>query len=116
MEIVEQEWNKLVRDRVPDWIKSHGGVVETRILEDDTEFDALLRVKDCEEGEEIKEAEDREHLIEEIVDQYAVLDALKSLHGVTDEEIKTKRIQKRLERGEYEKRIFLIRTRGEKYA
>ncbi len=114
MEILTQSWNKLVRDKVPDFIRSHGGIAETRVVEDNEEFDKLLREKDCEKGHGIKEAKDRDSLIEVIVDRYAVLDAIKSLHGITEEEVRAKRTMKNFEKGEYDKRVFLARTEGQK--
>lgn len=100
--------NKLVRDGIPGIIAQHGGKSETRIAEDDKEYDTLLRAKLLEEAEEIAETTTREALLEELADLNSVRDALCTLYNISVEELLVQQRKKDNENGKFEKRILLI--------
>ena len=112
MKVQTAEWNKIVRDNIPEIIKESGGIVETRVVGDNAEFDQLIRQKLAEEVVEIQQS-DAEHLLEEIGDLETVVDTLLQIHGFTRVELKTQQDEKDKKRGKFIKRIFLIRTKGE---
>lgn len=71
---------KLVRDRIPELIRSKGGVPETRVL-DDHEFRAELRKKFQEELDEYLTAETSAKQLEEMADIFEVITALNEAEG-----------------------------------
>ncbi len=96
------KYDKLVRDKVPEVIRSKGGKCTTRIA-DEREFQEKLRWKLREEVEEFIEAQNEE----ELADLLEVIDAIiefKKLDRKKTELIKSKKAE---ERGRFEKRIIL---------
>ena len=101
---VKKQYNKLVRDKIPDYLKRKGISFEERIASDE-EYRIELFKKLQEEIKEFSEAND----IEELADILEVIDAIKKLpefDNVT--EVKNKKFK---EKGGFEKRIIL---KGEK--
>ena len=74
----------------------------------DTDFETRLRQKAIEEATELSEAEDDDHLLEEIADVREILDELQKLKGFTDEQVKTVQDQKREKRGGFSKRLLML--------
>lgn len=101
-----REFNKLVRDKIPEIIEANGETPHFHIIEDDDEYlDALLE-KDVEEGKEL--AQDTN--LEELADKLEVIYAIAKTRGFTPEQIEQARAQKAAKRGGFEKRIFLEST------
>jgi predicted house-cleaning noncanonical NTP pyrophosphatase (MazG superfamily) len=100
--------NKLVRDKIPEIIKSQGKKCETSILSDSTYKEALLE-KLLEEVDEIKEASDKEHKTEEIADLLEVLYTYMDVLDISMEDVEKLRQKKRKKRGGFLKKIFLVR-------
>jgi predicted house-cleaning noncanonical NTP pyrophosphatase (MazG superfamily) len=73
---------KLVRDKIPDLIRSSGGTPSIRVAENQ-ELDYFIRLKVQEEANELFESGDNE----EIVDLLEIIDALLMLRGFSREEI-----------------------------
>jgi predicted house-cleaning noncanonical NTP pyrophosphatase (MazG superfamily) len=69
------EYNKLIRDRIPEIIESTGKAFEVTVMSTQ-EFQDALKVKLLEEASEAKEASSRKDLIKELSDIYEVIDAL----------------------------------------
>lgn len=101
--------NKLWRDKVVTAIQSQGSVLEMRRL-DDHEFDEKLRLKLLEECEEVQAAHTQQELIEELADVYEVIDALCALHGTQSAEVREAQRLKRLEKGGFDKRLFVSKA------
>lgn len=104
---VENEYPKLIRDRIPEIIEANGrkAVVETL---DETGYDQYLRKKLIEEATELAEAQTSEHLGEEAADLLEVAEALLKLHGFTDlSTIAPIREQKNNVRGAFTKRLLM---------
>lgn len=99
------EYNKLVRDNIPNIILDSGRQCSTEVMQLD-EFIQALRSKLVEEAQEIYIAP-VEKLVDELADLYEVIDCIVSVYGINKSFIFEKQEQKRAERGGYEKRIRL---------
>lgn len=95
-------YNKLVRDRVLEIIRSKGGNAKSHVA-DDTEYWQKLKEKLLEEAQEFCTDENPS----EIADIQEVLLAIIEHKQFTKEEIERIRQQKWKERGGFEKRIIL---------
>lgn len=96
------KYNKLVRDKIPEYIIKKGGTPITHIAED-AEYWQKLKEKLLEEIEEFRTDESAE----EIADVLEVIDAIidyKKIDRSELEEIKNKKAE---ERGRFNERIIL---------
>lgn len=93
---------KLVRDKIPEIIKSSGKKPATRIA-DEQEYLKLLLNKLQEEVEEFRESLSKE----ELADVYEVIDAIISNLNWDHNEIKQIQKEKREKRGGFSKKIIL---------
>lgn len=98
-------YNKLVRDKIPQVIKSKGGECETEILDNDR-YLAELNKKLLEETNEYLESGD----IMEVCDILEVMRAIIRAKGYSLEEVEKLRQEKADERGAFNDKIFLIST------
>lgn len=96
-------YNKLVRDRIPEIIAAAGHHPRTRVL-DDAEYTAQLRRKLVEEVEEFITSNDAE----ELTDILEVLFAIASQMGIDPQLLDELRRSKKIKRGGFEAKIFLI--------
>jgi len=95
-------YDKLVRDKIPEHIKSRGGTPVIHIA-DDLEYWAKLKAKLLEEFQEFSESE----TIEEMADIREVLEAICDFKGFDRQELESVRAKKALERGAFKKKIIL---------
>lgn len=105
---MEQIFNKLVRDKIPEIIISNGGEPFTRIL-DDEEFKTELLKKLNEEYNEVVNSTGKDRL-EELADMLEVIKYLAYLENSSLEEVIDISKEKTLKRGSFDKRIYLERT------
>ncbi|WP_186378505.1 nucleoside triphosphate pyrophosphohydrolase, partial [Yersinia intermedia] len=105
----EIEYNKLVRDKIPEIIHSHGEDVKLLKLEGDALITALKR-KVVEEALEILDAVTSQQLIEEIADLRETINALMSKLDISDNEIEDTRKIKVKDRGAFEEGLMLEKT------
>ncbi|HVK41826.1 MAG TPA: nucleoside triphosphate pyrophosphohydrolase, partial [Phenylobacterium sp.] len=96
---------KLIRDRLPQIMRSQGLAVFDRRLGDE-EFVAALKDKLLEEAQEAREATSPAELADELADVMEVILALAQASGLSLDEIETRRIAKRAERGGFDQRVF----------
>jgi len=96
------QYNKLVRDRIPDIIHNQGGVPKIRIL-DDENYIAALNQKLQEEVAEYFEAHD----VGELADVAEVILAIAAHQGISVETFEEIRQKKREERGGFQGRTYL---------
>lgn len=96
------KYDKLVRDKIPDYIRSKGEEVAFHIAEDE-EYWQKLKAKLSEEFEEFREAES----IEEFADLLEVIDAIAEYKGFDKAEIERIKQEKAEKRGRFKERIIL---------
>ena len=106
---MEKNYNKLVRDNIPDIIRSNGETPVTKIL-DNTEYKKELEAKLNEEYLEVLESSGKSR-IEELGDMLEVIKALAELENSSLDEVIEVRKEKCLKRGGFNKRIYLIKTK-----
>lgn len=97
------QYNKLVRDRIPEIIESAGKTCVTAVLSDEE----YIRCLDAKLDEELSEYH-KDQNIEELADLIEVIRAAAVARGYTLEELERVRTEKAAERGGFEKRIFLM--------
>jgi predicted house-cleaning noncanonical NTP pyrophosphatase (MazG superfamily) len=99
-------YRKLVRDKIPEVIKENGGEFRVRILKKE-EFDKELRKKVVEEAKELMKARKNE-VINELVDILELLKTIARYHGVEFKEVDKYRREKKMKRGGFRKKLFLV--------
>ena len=102
---MEESYNKLVRDKIPEILDAKGVPYEKRIASPE-EYKAELIKKLGEETREFFDAQD----INELADVIEVVEALKKLPEYSD--VERVRQQKREERGGFEEKIILRGNKG----
>ncbi|MGZ9586419.1 nucleoside triphosphate pyrophosphohydrolase [Paenibacillus marinisediminis] len=100
-------YNKLVRDLIPQIIKSTGKEFRTRIL-DEEEYKKELIIKLKEESEEYFTAQSPKESLEELADMLEIIRALAPVHGATWEQLEALREKKAKARGGFQERVYLI--------
>jgi predicted house-cleaning noncanonical NTP pyrophosphatase (MazG superfamily) len=98
--------NKLVRDKIPEIIEKRGDRPVTRTLGTDA-YRQELRRKLQEEVAEFCESGE----VEELADILEVVVALAAVEEVSQFQLEEMRKRKRRERGGFDQRVFLIKTR-----
>lgn len=102
-------YGKLVRDNIPEIIKSNGEQPITKILSFD-EYKVELEKKLLEECNEVL-ASSGEDRIEELADLLEVMMALCKIENKSFDDVVEVCKAKRLKRGGFDKRIYLIDVR-----
>jgi predicted house-cleaning noncanonical NTP pyrophosphatase (MazG superfamily) len=100
-----EEYDKLVRDEIPEIIEANDETPVTHIA-DETEYERRLLDKLDEEVAEYSE----EQSVEELADVLEVIHALREHHGITREELAQIKEEKASERGRFDDRIVLERV------
>lgn len=101
-----KQYNKLVRDRIPEIIEASGRICVTEILSNED----YLRTLDAKLDEEMAEYH-ADRNIEELADLMEVIRACAVARGFTIEELEQVRAEKAAERGGFGKRILLKEIR-----
>lgn len=104
-----KEYNKLIRDRIPEIIEKAGEEPQTRILSR-REFIKEIKEKILEEAQELIAARGQKKVINEIVDIQELIDTLIAEMGITKFELWEFQRRKNKTRGGFKKRLFLIKT------
>ncbi|MFC6726552.1 hypothetical protein ACFQE1_19725 [Halobium palmae] len=100
------EYDKLVRDEIPDVIRESGAEPETHVA-DDAEFRHRLAEKLVEEAREYAASNDPE----ELADVLAVVGAICRATDVDREDLEQLGREKAMERGTFDRQIVLERVR-----
>ena len=108
-----KNYNKLVRDLIPDIITASGSKCRTRVLSDE-EYLKMLDEKGIEEaevlvvaGRGVKKVEDIA-MLQELADLLELIRAAAIARGYTLDDLEAARAKKAASRGGFEKKIFLI--------
>ena len=99
------EYNKAIRDKIPEIIKESGKKCEIKTLSDE-EFLEELERKLVEELNEYQESKD----VEELSDILEVIYRISSLKGTSSEQLDKIRKDKVTKRGAFDDNLFLIST------
>lgn len=96
------KYNKLVRDKIPEYIRNRGGNPISHVASEE-EYWQKLKEKLLEEFEEFNKDESKE----EFADLLEVIDAIADYKNFNKEEIIALREKKVAERGKFKDRIIL---------
>ena len=99
---MEIQYNKLVRDRIPEIITNAGKTCITEILSDEE----YLRMVDAKLDEELAEYHQDQN-IEELADLLEEIYAAAQARGYTREQLEQVRMEKALKRGVFHEKILL---------
>ena len=102
-----QTYNRLIRNKIPQIIKSNGKTPITKLQNEDEYIEELCK-KTQEELTEYIEAKTKPDKLEELSDLLELINALAEHEGTTLEEINNIRKKKAEERGGFSDRVFLI--------
>ncbi len=102
-----KQFNKLIRDRIPEFIEKDGKKYNTRILTDDEYRTELLRKLTEESQEAFETGGAREDLIKEIADIWEVMDYVIKEFGLDQQEIFKVKEDRKEKRGGFDKKLFL---------
>jgi len=106
---MRKEYNKLVRDKIPEIIHQSGNQCETKTYSD-SEYIQALRQKLVEEAHEAAIASPDE-LAQELADVMEVIDALLAATGIDPAQVREVQKEKRsLLKGGFDNRIKLLST------
>jgi predicted house-cleaning noncanonical NTP pyrophosphatase (MazG superfamily) len=105
---LENEYPKLIRDRIPDLVHRKGVKTSTRKAASDEEYLEFLSKKIVEEAQELSEAESNSNITEEIADVYEIVDALIALKKLSKTNIAAVQQEKRDKRGGFEERLIML--------
>jgi len=103
---MEKVYNKLVRDKIPEIIKSNNGEPFYRELNDEEYWEYLLK-KDNEELEEVRSALSFEERKKELADKLEIIRAMAEFNGFTLQDIINEADIKKEKRGGFQKRLLL---------
>jgi predicted house-cleaning noncanonical NTP pyrophosphatase (MazG superfamily) len=106
---MRKEYNKLVRDFIPDIIRQAGNQCEVAIMSE-VEFKQALREKLLEESQEAASVKTNEDLLNELADLQEVIDTISQAYGISREDILREQKRKRDQRGGFDKRFRLLWT------
>ncbi|TSC71704.1 MAG: hypothetical protein G01um101438_958 [Parcubacteria group bacterium Gr01-1014_38] len=101
-------YNKLVRDRIPEYIRSKGSVAVAHVLPPGERLAALVK-KVGEEAEELQQAP-AEKVPEELADLLEILQAIAAHSGIPWDDVLQRQEAKRGERGGFTEGVFLEYT------
>lgn len=101
-----QKYDKLVRDHIPDMIRSRDGEPIVRVLNDEEYWEYLLK-KDIEELEEVKKTESLAERKEELADKLELIRAMAEYNGFRLEDIIEEADRKKQKNGGFQKRLLL---------
>jgi predicted house-cleaning noncanonical NTP pyrophosphatase (MazG superfamily) len=105
---MRKEYNKLVRDHIPEIIRQDGRQCGVEVMPED-EYVRALKDKLIEEAQEAAVARP-EDLVKELADLYEVMDALMAASGIDHRAVLAKQEERRQNRGGFDQRLRLLWT------
>ncbi len=100
------KYNKLIRDRVPEIIKKDDAMPKVSRL-NHAKFVKELKKKIIEESNELQMAKSRKSLLNELSDILEILMSIAKVEKLDWKSVENKRKRKKLERGGFDKKLFL---------
>ena len=97
--------DKLIRDKLPQIMRSNGIEVFERVMEEE-EYTKRLKDKLLEEVQEVLEAKNQADIKEELADVLEVIITLSKVHGLSFEDIEAARAKKKIDKGGFEGRVY----------
>jgi len=107
-------YNKLIRDKIPEKIKSKGADLKTKRLKS-KEYEKELIQKVGEEASGLLSAKNKKELISELADVIDVIEEIKKLKRITNLEIKKAQKEAFKIKGGFNKRLFLFWSSDDGY-
>lgn len=108
-------YNKLCRDRVPEIIAGKGFACEVREVDHDEYKREIIR-KVYEEASGVSNHTNREHLLKELADLLITINAVKHEFEITDPEVTEAMTKSLVEKGGYDKRLYLSWSSDTEYS
>lgn len=105
---MRQEYNKLIRDRIPEIIDQEGRRYAVEVMSGD-EYVQALKEKLVEEAQETATASPGD-LIKELADLYEVIDSLLTSCGIDRQDVLRTQQERRQSRGSFDQRLRLLWT------
>ena len=104
------EYNKIVRDKIPEIIKADGKECVIHVA---LKMDACVYLIDKlkEEADELLKVLNCHSSLDELADLQEVIVALTEKQGWSMQELEARRLMKRQERGGFKENIILVRTK-----
>lgn len=106
--MVRKEYNKLVRDRIPNILTSQQVKFGVEPMTQ-TEYCQALRQKLIEEAQEAAKAGE-DTLVTELADLWEVIDATLVAYGIQRNQVLACQMQRRMERGGFSQKLRLLWT------
>ena len=100
-------YNKLVRDKIPEIIKTENKKVYSCTLEGEN-YQKMLKTKLIEESRELMKAKTKDEMIEELADISEVLDAIYKLFEINSIDVDLIKHKKAQEKGTFETGTYLM--------
>jgi predicted house-cleaning noncanonical NTP pyrophosphatase (MazG superfamily) len=100
-------YNKLIRDKIPERIKEHGGDFKIKVLNEKEIVKELIK-KVGEESDGLVGAKDRKGIVEELGDILDVIDEIKRIMKIKVSELAATRKKAFIRKGSFKKRIYLV--------
>lgn len=107
-------YRKLIRDKIPEKIKSKGSELSFRVL-NKRDFVRELIKKVGEEASGLLSARTKKELINELADVIDVIEEIKKMKKISSKEIEDARKKSMTKKGGFKDRIFLIWSSDDKY-
>jgi len=98
--------NKLIRDKIPEILKTNKIKFKVSKL-NDKQFSKALKNKLLEETIELKDAKTKDELLNELADVQEVFETILKNNKISLKDVVKKQQKKRAERGGFDKKIFL---------
>jgi predicted house-cleaning noncanonical NTP pyrophosphatase (MazG superfamily) len=105
---MRKEYNKLVRDHIPEIIRQDGRRCSVEVMLEE-EYVRALKDKLIEEAKEAAAAKPEE-LVKELADLYEVIDSLMEAHRIDREAVLTEKQRRYQSRGGFSQRLRLLWT------
>ncbi len=108
-------YNKLCRDNVPEIVRAKGFDCDVREM-DHSEYRREVIRKVYEEASGVSNHSDRDHLLKELADLLITINAVKHEFEITDAEVTEAMTKSLVEKGGYEKRLYLSWSSDTEYS